>query len=170
MTKSVEEQPEISDGKIVDFIDGKIRKDSETEQIRQNFERTLIEEYNYHPEDVSVDFKIKVMDGSRKVTKTVSLAILPDKKSSNPTQDDVYILIMVVKPKTQPTTFPAAPRIWKSCLPLAPTPPLPAGRTVLKHSFSRRKKRSSMLIFFQSMIFHAKAKMMPQFLQRIVPD
>ena len=103
MTKSVKDQPEISDGKIVDFIDGKIRKDSETEQIRQNFERTLIEEYNYHPEDVSVDFKIKVMDGSRKVTKTISLSILHEKKSAKPTQDDVYVLIMVVKPKTQPT-------------------------------------------------------------------
>jgi len=103
VTKSVKDQPEISDGKIVDFIDGKIRKESETEQIRQNFERTLIEEYNYHPEDVSVDFKIKVMDGSRKVTKTFSLAILHEKKSAKPTQDDVYVLIMVVKPKTQPT-------------------------------------------------------------------
>ncbi len=103
MTKSVKDQPEISDGKIVDFIDGKIRKDSEIEQIRQNFERTLIEEYNYHPEDVSVDFKIKVMDGSRKVTKTISVAILHEKKSAKPTQDDVYVLIMVVKPKTQPT-------------------------------------------------------------------
>jgi len=103
VTKSVKDQPEISDGKIVDFIDGKIRKDSETEQIRQNFERTLIEEYNYHPEDVSVDFKIKVMDGSRKVTKTISLSILHEKKSAKPTQDDVYVLIMVVKPKTQPT-------------------------------------------------------------------
>ena len=103
MTKTVKEQPEISDGKIVDFMDGKIRKDSETEQIRQNFERTLIEEYNYNPEDVSVDFKIKVMDGSRKVTKTISLAILHEKKSAKLTQDDVYVLIMVVKPKTQPT-------------------------------------------------------------------
>ncbi len=51
--------------KIIDFIDGTLRKDSETEQIRQNFERTLIEEYNYLPEDVAVDFKIKVMDGTK---------------------------------------------------------------------------------------------------------
>lgn len=104
MTKSPKEQPEISDGKIVDFIDGKIRKDNETEQIRQNFERTLIEEYNYLPEDISVDFKIKVMDGSKRVTKTIPLIILYEKKSSSkPTQDDVYVLIMVTKPKTQPT-------------------------------------------------------------------
>ena len=103
MAKMVKEPQEVTEGKLVDFIDGKIKKDSETEQIRQNFERTLIEEYNYLPEDVAVDFKIKVMDGSKKLTKTVSLAVLYDKKSSKPTQDDVHVLIMVAKPKSQPT-------------------------------------------------------------------
>lgn len=103
MGKKSKEQPEIGDGKIIDFIDGIIRKDSETEQIRQNFERTLIEEYNYLPEDVVVDFKIKVMDGSKNITKTVSLAILHGNKASKTTQDDVYILITVAKPKSQPS-------------------------------------------------------------------
>lgn len=103
MTKRGKEKPEIIDGKIIDLIDGKIRKDSETEQIRQNFERTLIEEYNYLAEDIAVDFKVKVMEGSKKLTKTISLTVFHEKKSSKPTQDDVYILIMVAKPKTQPT-------------------------------------------------------------------
>ena len=103
MTKRPKEETEIIDGKIVDFIDGKIRKDSETEQIRQNFERTLIEEYNYLAEDIAVDFKVKVMEGSKKLTRAASLAIFHEKKSIKPDQDDVYILIMVAKPKTQPT-------------------------------------------------------------------
>ena len=103
MGKKSKEQPEIGDGKIIDFIDGTIRKDSETEQIRQNFERTLIEEYNYLPKDVAVDFKIKVMDGSKNITKTVSLAILHGNKASKTTQEDVYILITVAKPKSQPS-------------------------------------------------------------------
>ena len=100
MAKRAKRPQEVTEGKLVDFIDGKIKKDSETEQIRQNFERTLIEEYNYLPEDVAVDFKIKVMDGSKKLTKTVSLVVLHEKKSA---QDDVHILIMVAKPKAQPT-------------------------------------------------------------------
>ena len=103
MGKKSKEQPEIGDGKIIDFIDGTLRKDSETEQIRQNFERTLIEEYNYLPEDVAVDFKIKVMDGSKNITKTVSLVILRENKAAKATQDDVYILITVAKPKSQPS-------------------------------------------------------------------
>src|ERR1017187_9957896 len=40
-------KPEIQEGKIIDFIDGKARSDNELEQIRQNFERTLIEEYRF---------------------------------------------------------------------------------------------------------------------------
>jgi type I restriction enzyme M protein len=101
--KKSKEQPDIGDGKIIDFIDGTLRKDSETEQIRQNFERTLIEEYNYLPEDVAVDFKIKVMDGTKNITKTVSLAVFDAKKSTKTVQDDVYILIAIAKPKSQPS-------------------------------------------------------------------
>ena len=93
----------MTEGKLADFINAKIKKDSETEQIRQNFERTLIEEYSYLAEDVAVDFKIKVMDGSKKLTKTVSLAVLHEKKSLKPTQDDVHVLIIVAKTKAQPT-------------------------------------------------------------------
>ena len=47
MAKLKPEQPEAPEGKIIDFIDGKLRADNETEQVRQNFERTLIEEYRY---------------------------------------------------------------------------------------------------------------------------
>lgn len=49
------DQPEAPEGKIVDFIDGKLRADSETEQVRQDFERTLIEEYRYERADIGVD-------------------------------------------------------------------------------------------------------------------
>ncbi len=103
MAKEKKDQPEISDGKIIDFIDGKIRKDSETEQIRQNFERTLIEEYDYLPQDIAVDFKIAIMEGSKKISKTISLVVFHEKKAEKQGQDDLYILIMVQKPKAQPT-------------------------------------------------------------------
>ena len=52
MKKKKIEQPETPEGKIVDFIDGKLRADSETEQVRQDFERTLIEEYRYDRADI----------------------------------------------------------------------------------------------------------------------
>lgn len=103
MTAKESEKQALQDGKIIDFIDGKLRKDTETEQVRQNFERTLVEEYRYTPKDVSVNFKIKVMEGSKKVTKTISLVVFHEKRADKPTQDDVHILISVAKPKTQPT-------------------------------------------------------------------
>jgi len=103
LSESMHNSKDIAEGKIIDFIDGKTRKDSETEQIRQNFERTLVEEYNYLAEDIVADFKVKVMDGSKKITKTASLAILHQQRSSVLAQDDAYVLIMIAKPKSQPT-------------------------------------------------------------------
>lgn len=68
-------QPEAPEGKIIDFIEGKPRPDNELEQVRQNFERTLIEEYRFDKSDVAVDFRIKVLDGSRTVTRKLPLTV-----------------------------------------------------------------------------------------------
>ncbi|HUU29581.1 MAG TPA: N-6 DNA methylase [archaeon] len=89
-------------GKIIDFIDGKLRKDSDTERIRQDFERTLIEEYRYDRSDIAVDVRIKVPDGTRTVQKKVSLVVhRSDAHEKN--DDSAYVLVQVVKPGTQPT-------------------------------------------------------------------
>jgi len=48
---------QVVDGKIADYITGKWVKETEQEQIRQNFERTLVEEYEYSTKDIRVDFK-----------------------------------------------------------------------------------------------------------------
>lgn len=95
-------QREIQEGKIVDFIDGKARPDNELEQIRQNFERTLIEEYRFDKTDVGVDVRIKVPDGSKTVARKLSLAIFRD-GAKEKAQDDILIFIQVAKPGVQPT-------------------------------------------------------------------
>ena len=69
------DQQEAPKGKIIDFIDGRLRADVETERIRQNFERTLIEEYRYERADIGVDVRIKVQDGSRVAHKKASLIV-----------------------------------------------------------------------------------------------
>lgn len=46
---------EIPDGKIADYITGKYVKETEQEAVRQNFERTLVEEYQYPTTDIQVD-------------------------------------------------------------------------------------------------------------------
>ena len=50
---------EIPEGKISDYITGKWVKETEQEQVRQNFERTLVEEYQYPLPDIKIDFPIK---------------------------------------------------------------------------------------------------------------
>ena len=63
------EEVEIPDGKIADYITGKWVKETEQEQVRQNFERTLVEEYEYPETDIRVDFSIKIWDGDKQKTK-----------------------------------------------------------------------------------------------------
>lgn len=102
MAKAKEDQPDAPEGKIVDFIDGKLRADSETEQVRQNFERTLIEEYRYDRDDIGVDVRVKVQDGSRVAQKKASLIVFQSgvvEKDENA----IFVVVQVVKPGTLPT-------------------------------------------------------------------
>lgn len=88
---------EIPDGKIVDYITGNWVKETEQEQVRQNFERTLVEEYNYNIADIQVDLKIKIWEGDKQKVKKAALAIMPY-GTENP-----YILIVIANPKANPT-------------------------------------------------------------------
>jgi len=92
-----ETQAVIPDGKIADYITGQWVKESEQEKVRQNFERTLTEEYNYLKEDIRTDFKIKIWNGSKQRTKKVPLAVMKEGT------EDPYILILINKPKSDPT-------------------------------------------------------------------
>ena len=50
MANSKEEQLVVPDGKIVDFIDGSFREDTQEEYVRQQIEKSLVKEYLY-PKD-----------------------------------------------------------------------------------------------------------------------
>ena len=64
MTKKLKQEPDMVDGKLsISLTANKERQRNRA--IRQNFERTLIEEYNYLAEDIAVDFKVKVMESSK---------------------------------------------------------------------------------------------------------
>src|SRR5256885_1237434 len=94
-------RPEPLDGRIVDFIDGLPRPDSEIEQVRQNFERTLVEEYRFDKKDVGVDVRIRVPDGSKTVRRKLALAVF--REGPGRSQEDISILIQVARPAVQPT-------------------------------------------------------------------
>jgi len=71
---------EIPDGKIADYITGKYVKETEQEAVRQNFERTLVEEYQYPTTDIQVDYTIKVWDGDKQKNKKVPLVVMHHEK------------------------------------------------------------------------------------------
>jgi len=102
MPKAKSRDQETPEGKLVDFIDGKFRADSETEQVRQDFERTLIEEYRYERADIGVDVRIKVQDGTRVAQKKASV-IVYQLDASVKDENTAQIIIQVTKPGTQPT-------------------------------------------------------------------
>ena len=54
----------IPDGKICDYIDGKFRKDTPEEYVRQTIEKRLVNEHKYNTDQMKVEFTLQV--GSRK--------------------------------------------------------------------------------------------------------
>ncbi|MBT5342340.1 N-6 DNA methylase [Candidatus Woesearchaeota archaeon] len=91
-----EEPVSIPEGKIIDFIDGKFRKDTPEEYVRQQIEKSIVKEYTYSKEDVKVEFTIKI--GSSK--KRVDLVIFESEDEN--IQDNAWILVECKKATTQP--------------------------------------------------------------------
>jgi type I restriction enzyme M protein len=96
-TEETTEIIEIPDGKIADFITGKWVKETELEQVRQNFERTLVEEYEYPASDIRVDFPIKIWDGDKQKSKKSAVAVMVKDT------EDPFVLILIAGPKANPT-------------------------------------------------------------------
>jgi type I restriction enzyme M protein len=87
----------LPDGKICDYIDGKIRADTPEEYVRQNIERRLVLELGYDPNQVAVEFPIRM--GSDR--KRVDLAIFPSGESH--AQDNIQIIIECKKDTIEPS-------------------------------------------------------------------
>ena len=78
---------EVPDGHIVDYINGKFRKDKPEEYVRQNIERRLVHEHEYPPEDIGVEVRIKM--GSKKPA--ADLVIYEE--GSAKSQENIQIII-----------------------------------------------------------------------------
>lgn len=84
-------------GKVVDFIDGKFRKETPEEYVRQEIEKSIVREYLYSREEVSVEFSVKL--GVAK--KRVDLAIFHE--GVKHTQENAWALIECKAPDIPPT-------------------------------------------------------------------
>ncbi|AMA08956.1 N-6 DNA methylase [Picosynechococcus sp. PCC 73109] len=87
----------LPDGKICDFIDQKIRKDTPEEYVRQNIERRLVLELGYAPEQIEVEYSLKLGG------KTVRADLVIFKEGQPHNQENVWIVIECKKDSIPPT-------------------------------------------------------------------
>lgn len=87
----------LPDGKICDFIDQKIRNDTPEEYVRQNIERRLVLELGYLPEQVEIEYSIKL--GSKSVR--ADIAIFREGVQHN--QENVWIIIECKRDSISPS-------------------------------------------------------------------
>ena len=78
----------IPDGKICDYIDGKFRKDTPEEYVRQTLEKRLVNEHKYSRNQICVEYPIQI--GSKK--KRADIVIFPNEKSEK-RQENIKIII-----------------------------------------------------------------------------
>lgn len=77
----------VPQGKVIDFIDGKIRNETPEEYVRQEMEKSLVRDYHYAREQVAVDLRIKI--GSK--GKRPDLSIFD--KDAKHDQENIQIII-----------------------------------------------------------------------------
>ena len=87
----------VPDGKICDYIDGKFRRDTPEEYVRQTIEKRLVNEHKYKREQIRIEFGIKL--GSRRPRPDI--AIFP-KDSPELTQDYVGLIVECKSEKVEP--------------------------------------------------------------------
>ena len=87
----------IPDGYISDYVDGKPRKDTPEEYVRQTIEKRLINEHKYKREQIKIEFRLS--SGSSKPR--ADIVVFP-KDSPEMTQDQVWIIVECKSEKVNP--------------------------------------------------------------------
>lgn len=85
------------DGQICDYVDGKFRKDTPEEYVRQTIEKRLVNEHGYNRERIKIEFGLKL--GSRRPR--ADIAVFP-KKSPELSQDHVWLIVECKSEKAGP--------------------------------------------------------------------
>lgn len=89
----------VPDGKVVDYIDLTLRNDTPEEYVRQTIEKRLVNEHQYSPEQIKIEFSLKL--GSRRPRADIAIF---RKDSSEQTQDQVWIIIECKSEKVDVTS------------------------------------------------------------------
>lgn len=87
----------VPDGEICDYIDETLRKDTPEEYVRQTVEKRLVNEHLYKPENIKIEFTLKL--GSRR--HRADIVIFPE-NCPELTQDHVQTIIECKKEEIDP--------------------------------------------------------------------
>ena len=77
----------IPPGRVVDYVTGKLRRDTPEEHVRQRVVRSLVEEYEYKKEQIELDFRIHVFSKSY----PADICIFHEDKPHK--QENIYIIV-----------------------------------------------------------------------------
>ena len=97
ITKPQREIIKVPDGKICDYIDGKFRKDTPEEYVRQTIEKRLVNEHKYKSEQIKIEFGLKL--GSRRPRADI---VIFSKDSPELTQDHVWLVVECKSERIEP--------------------------------------------------------------------
>lgn len=86
----------VPQGKIVDFINGTLRKETPEEYVRQEIEKSLVREYKYPREEIAVEFGIKF--GVKR--KRADLVVFPEGMAHK--QEHAWAIIECKAPNISP--------------------------------------------------------------------
>lgn len=78
----------VPDGKILDYIDGKLRSDTPEEYVRQNIEKRLVNEHKFSKDRIKIEYTLRM--GSQKPR--ADIVIFP-KDCTSYTQENIDIII-----------------------------------------------------------------------------
>ena len=87
----------VPEGEICDYIDGKFRKDTLEEYVRQTIEKRLVNEHKYDPKRIKIEFTLKL--GSRRPRADI---VVFQKDRHQLTQENVWLIIECKNEGIQP--------------------------------------------------------------------
>ena len=87
----------VPDGMVCDYIDGKLRKDTPEEYVRQTIEKRLVNEHKYKPSQIKIEFTLKL--GSRRPRADI---VIFEKDCPELSQDHVWLIVECKNEKIEP--------------------------------------------------------------------
>lgn len=87
----------VPDGMVCDYIDGKLRKDTPEEYVRQTIEKRLVNEHKYKPSQIKIEFTLKL--GSRRPRADI---VIFEKDCPELSQDHAWLIVECKNEKIEP--------------------------------------------------------------------